>query len=83
MSEHVETEGIVSKFISEEITEVPKANFLFRNGALQYFSKDIKNDLPRLINRLSKFSLEISHVDIQRPTLESIFLNLTGKELRD
>ena len=83
MSEQVERDGIVSKFISEEMTDMPKANFYFRNGALQYFSKDIKNDLPRLINRLSKFSLEISHVDIQRPTLESIFLSLTGKELRD
>ena len=83
MSEHVETQGVVSKFMGEEISEMPGRNFFFRNGALQYFSKDIKNDLPRLINRLSKFSLEISHVDIQRPTLESIFLSLTGKGLRD
>ena len=83
MAERVENEGIVSKFISEEMTEAPKGNFSFKNGALEYFSKDIKNDLPRLINRLSKFGLEISHVDIQRPTLESIFLSLTGKELRD
>ena len=83
MSERVEAEGLVSKFISEEMTETPKGNFRFRNGSLQYFSNDIKTDLLRIINRLSKFEFDISHVDIQRPTLESIFLSLTGKELRD
>lgn len=83
MTERVEQERIISKFINEEMTEVPNGNFRFRNGTLQYFSKDIKTDLIRLVNRLSKFGLEITHVDIQRPTLESIFLSLTGKELRD
>ncbi|MEW6470596.1 MAG: ATP-binding cassette domain-containing protein [Bacteroidota bacterium] len=82
-SEQVESEGIISKFISEEMADVPGGNFFFRNGALQYFSKDITRDLLRLVNRLAKFGLDIASVDIQRPTLESIFLRLTGKELRD
>lgn len=81
--ERVENENLISKFINEELTEVPNGNFLFRSGALRYFTKDVKTDLLRLINRLAKFGFEISHVDIQRPTLESIFLSLTGKELRD
>jgi ABC-2 type transport system ATP-binding protein len=82
-SERVESEGLISKFINEELTEVPSANFFFRNGSLLYFSKNITHDLLRLVNRLAKFGLDIGSVDIQRPTLESIFLSLTGKELRD
>ncbi|MBI3500444.1 MAG: ABC transporter ATP-binding protein [Bacteroidetes bacterium] len=81
--ERVENENLISKFMEEENREAPGRNYIFRNSALLYFSNDIKNDLLRLINRLSKFGLEITHVDIQRPTLESIFLSLTGKELRD
>ncbi len=77
------TEEIISKFSVEEKSEVTNANFIFKENELQYFSNNIKNDLVRLLNRLGKFGLEVSHIDIQRPTLESIFLSLTGKALRD
>jgi len=81
--ERTKTDGLVSKFIGEELAEVPDGNFRFRNGVLQYFTANINADFLRLVNRLSKFGFEIAHVDMERPNLESIFLNLTGKELRD
>ena len=79
----IEADSPVSKFSKEESADMPGANFIFKNGTLRYFSTDIKNDLVRLINRLTKFGFDITHIDIQRPNLESIFLSLTGKELRD
>ena len=81
--ERTANEGLLSKFISEELTDAPGGDFRFRNGILQYFTTDPETDLQRLTDRLSKFGFVTAKVDIQRPNLESIFLSLTGKELRD
>lgn len=39
--------------------------------------------LAALVERLSKARVELADVSIQKPTLESVFLKLTGRELRD
>jgi ABC-2 type transport system ATP-binding protein len=39
--------------------------------------------LAALVERLSKAGLALADVSIQKPTLESVFLKLTGRELRD
>ncbi len=36
-----------------------------------------------LVSQLSRSGLEIADISIQKPTLESVFLKLTGRELRD
>ena len=76
--ERVENENLISKFIGEELTEIPGGNFRFRSGILQYYTTDIDSNLSRLKNRLTKFGFEITSVDIERSNLESIFASLTG-----
>ena len=44
---------------------------------------DVQRDLPRLVTQCSSLGLAISHIDIQKVNLETIFLKLTGKQLRD
>lgn len=39
--------------------------------------------LASLVERLSKAGIELADVSIQKPTLESVFLKLTGRGLRD
>jgi hypothetical protein len=39
--------------------------------------------LSALINQLSRAGVEVADLSIQKPTLESVFLKLTGRELRD
>ena len=39
--------------------------------------------LASLVERLSKAGLELADLSVQKPTLESVFLKLTGRELRD
>ncbi len=39
--------------------------------------------LSALINQLGRAGVEVADVSIQKPTLESVFLKLTGRELRD
>jgi ABC-2 type transport system ATP-binding protein len=39
--------------------------------------------LPRLFETATKYSVRITSVDIREPNLESVFLHLTGRALRD
>jgi ABC-2 type transport system ATP-binding protein len=36
-----------------------------------------------LVNRLTEAGIELADISIQKPTLENVFLKLTGRELRD
>jgi ABC-2 type transport system ATP-binding protein len=36
-----------------------------------------------LVNRLTEAGIELADISVQKPTLESVFLKLTGRELRD
>jgi hypothetical protein len=36
-----------------------------------------------LVNPLAKAGIEVVDISLQEPTLEEVFLKLTGKELRD
>lgn len=52
------------------------------NG-IQFLSDNVQNDLPKIIQKCSELHAEILHLDIQKINLESVFLGLTGKQLRD
>jgi ABC-2 type transport system ATP-binding protein len=39
--------------------------------------------LATLIERVAKAGIEVADLSVQKPTLESVFLKLTGRELRD
>ena len=50
---------------------------------IQYPTTELKFDLPKIIIACSDLGLEITQIDIQKVSLETIFLKLTGKQLRD
>ncbi len=50
---------------------------------IHFYSSDVKNDLPKLITYCNQLGLEIINIEILKINLETIFLNLTGKQLRD
>jgi ABC-2 type transport system ATP-binding protein len=39
--------------------------------------------MASLVNQLTKAGIELADISIQKPTLENVFLKLTGRELRD
>lgn len=45
--------------------------------------KNAGAEAPRVLADLSREGIGIKHVEIKNPSLEDVFLNLTGKELRD
>ncbi|MBW6534494.1 MAG: hypothetical protein K0B11_05765 [Mariniphaga sp.] len=50
---------------------------------INFYSRNIQGDLFKIILKCNEFGLDIQHIDIQKISLETIFLSLTGKQLRD
>ncbi len=52
-------------------------------NSIHFYSSNVRNDLSKIILNCSDAGLDVSNIDIQKVNLESIFLDLTGKQLRD
>ena len=50
---------------------------------IHFYSTNIQGDLSKIIIMCNKFGLDMRYIDIQKINLETIFLSLTGKKLRD
>ncbi len=55
----------------------------YKNHVLVISYKKGKNNLGELIEYLKKESIKYNNIFVERPTLNDVFLELTGKELRD
>jgi len=54
-----------------------------QNGSVTVLAQDSNMVLPRLFDAAAGLGARITAVEIQEPNLESVFLQLTGKALRD
>ena len=54
-----------------------------QNGKITALVQDSNRILPRLFEAAARADMRITSVDIQEPNLESVFLHLTGRALRD
>jgi ABC-2 type transport system ATP-binding protein len=52
-------------------------------GGVEAHMRSGRSLLPRVINVADRGGFEIADLSITEPTLETVFINLTGKELRD
>jgi len=52
-------------------------------GVLTAQLTDLSRDLPSLIERLEANGIEVNDVEVRRPSLQAVFLHLTGRELRE
>jgi ABC-2 type transport system ATP-binding protein len=53
------------------------------DNVIHFYSPNVKNDLSKLILKCSDAGLDVENIEIQKVNLETIFLSLTGKQLRD
>lgn len=53
------------------------------DDTIHFYSMNIQGDLSRIILMCNEFGLEIRNIDLQKINIETIFLSLTGKQLRD
>jgi ABC-2 type transport system ATP-binding protein len=53
------------------------------DDSIHFYSMNIQGDLSKIILKCNEVDLDILHIDIKKINLETIFLSLTGKQLRD
>jgi ABC-2 type transport system ATP-binding protein len=53
------------------------------DGELRVHVKGAANALPVLFDAADETRSHVTHLSVSEPTLETVFINLTGKELRD
>ena len=79
----VEVNNLDKKYI-EQIKQIENVDDVTYNGnILLVVYKEGKNNLLELIDYLKKESIKYNKIYSERPTLNDVFLELTGKELRD
>ena len=52
-------------------------------NTLHFFTPHAKTDLSKIILQCSEMGLDIQNIDLKKVNLETIFLSITGKKLRD
>ncbi|WP_369049452.1 ABC transporter ATP-binding protein [Tenacibaculum sp. UWU-22] len=52
-------------------------------NTVHFYSLNVKSDLSKLVLQCNQLGLEITNIEILKMNLETIFLKLTGKQLRD
>ena len=74
----------IDESILNEINNLSNVDdFTFEMNILTVKYKKGKNNLGELINFLKKNNISYNKIFSERPTLNDVFLSLTGKELRD
>lgn len=79
----VETKNLTDK----DINEIKKLScveaVLYKDSILEVAYIDENNNLENIISYLKSNNIKYSRIYSERPTLNDVFLELTGKELRD
>lgn len=79
----VEVNELDEKYI-EEIKKFDNTDeVIYKNNALLVTYKKGKNNLVELMDYLKNENIKYNKIYSERPTLNDVFLELTGKELRD
>ena len=58
-------------------------NVMAEDGTATILAQDSNTILPRLFEAANKFDARVTSVEIFEPNLETVFLHLTGRALRD
>lgn len=79
----VEIIDLDSKYIEEIKNKKNVEDVTYHNNTLLITYKSGENNLVKLMDYLKKESIKYSKIYSERPTLNDVFLQLTGKGLRD
>jgi ABC-2 type transport system ATP-binding protein len=53
------------------------------DGRMAVYVKNADKELPRILYKLKRNRIEVYEASIRRPTLNDVFLSLTGREIRE
>ncbi|MDA8268229.1 MAG: ATP-binding cassette domain-containing protein [Actinomycetota bacterium] len=73
--------GVLGSFLAAEVDGVGRTRV--SGGELQLHVSGTDRLLPRIVTAAERGGFDVMDVSIAEPTLETVFIDLTGKELRD
>lgn len=77
----------VEKMTSEQLEEVHKLRHVYQvnyqNGMLEIYCSGGKHNLVHILDYMTKQEISFGRVYAELPTLNDVFLEITGKQLRD
>ena len=53
------------------------------DGGVELHVKGVERLVPRVVNAAESGGFDVVDLSVSEPSLETVFINLTGKELRD
>jgi ABC-2 type transport system ATP-binding protein len=69
---------------AQALKDLPGVLELHRtDSGLELIVRDASQLLPTLLDRISKTGTSLSSIEVRKPNLETVFLHLTGRTLRD
>jgi ABC-2 type transport system ATP-binding protein len=71
----------LARSVSAEIDEVTQTRAI--DGGLELHAREAQRLVPRVVAAAEHAGVEIADLSIAEPSLENVFISLTGKELRD
>jgi ABC-2 type transport system ATP-binding protein len=74
-------DGALAARFQQELAEVTRTRTL--DGGLELHAKRAERLVPRVVAAAESAGLEIVDLSVAEPSLETVFINLTGKELRE
>jgi hypothetical protein len=80
---YAESVDFVPTVLSETDSVAPLIGVIGGANLLRIRARQIDQALPELIAALYEVKISLRSLNIQQPNLETVFLALTGKSLRD
>jgi len=74
-------QGQLGELLAREVEGVTRTRSV--DGAIQLHMQASERLVPRVVLAAERAGLAILDLSIAEPSLETVFINLTGKELRD
>ena len=72
---------VLAKRLSEAIAEVTQTRSI--DGGVELHVREAERLVPRLVNAAEDAGFDLADLSVAEPSLETVFISLTGKELRD
>ena len=73
----------MTELLRDKLRNSLEGEFSFSGNMLRYHTAQVKTDLSKLILKCNELGADIHSIEIQKVNLETVFLSLTGKQLRD
>jgi ABC-2 type transport system ATP-binding protein len=67
--------------LAGEITEITHTRVI--DGGVELHVKGAERLVPRLVNAAESGGFDLADLSVSEPSLETVFISFTGKELRD